>query len=90
MQNRLRRLNNFNGKNQRIKSLVINYKYFLAERNLENCELSRMIFVENYINTLKFNIYDDDSKMKLSKEIEKLYPQLVELNSDEGLSIQAI
>lgn len=69
MQNRLRRLNNFNGKNQRIKSLVINYKYFLAERNLENCELSRMIFVENYINALKFNIYDDDSKMKLSKEI---------------------
>jgi hypothetical protein len=90
MQNRLRRLNNFNGKNQRIKSLVINYKYFLVERNLENCELSRMIFVENYINTLKFNIYDDDSKMKLSKEIEKFYPQSVELTSDEDLSIQAI
>lgn len=82
MQNRLRRLNGINEKNHRINSLVSNYKSFLAERNLENCELSRIFFVEHYINSLKFNIYDEDSKLKLSKEIEKFYPQSVELTNE--------
>ncbi|USA52100.1 hypothetical protein [Acinetobacter sp. C32I] len=55
----------------RLSVLLAAYQAFLAAKGLVNSEFSRLIFVENYTQTLKFKIYDDDLKKQLIDELER-------------------
>ena len=57
----------------RLNYLISAYQKFLMEKNLLNTEINRMIFVENYISSLKLNIYDEFSKHQLIKDLNIFY-----------------
>ncbi|ENU22391.1 hypothetical protein F993_02840 [Acinetobacter proteolyticus] len=57
--------------NHRLNVLLSAYQTFLAAKGLVNSEFSRLIFVENYTETLKFKIYDDNLKKQLIDELER-------------------
>ncbi len=61
-------------KNYRLHSFLSIYDKFITQRNITDSEISRLIFVEDYINTHKFNIYDESYKKLLIKDLEKYYP----------------
>jgi hypothetical protein len=60
--------------NHRLSVLLSAYQTFLITKGLVNSEFSRLIFVENYTETLKFKIYDDDLKKQLIDELERFSP----------------
>ncbi|OBY72765.1 hypothetical protein [Acinetobacter gyllenbergii] len=55
----------------RLNVLLSAYQTFLVSKGLVNSEFSRLIFVENYTQALKFKIYDDDLKKQLIDELER-------------------
>lgn len=58
-------------RSHRLNVLLSAYQTFLVSKGLANSEFSRLIFVENYTQTLKFKIYDDDLKKQLIDELER-------------------
>ncbi len=61
-------------KSYRLHSFLSIYDKFITQRNITDSEISRLIFVEDYINSHKFNIYDDSYKKLLIRDLEKYYP----------------
>lgn len=51
--------------------LLVAYKTFLQEKNRQNDENSRLIFIINYLEKINFELYGIDGKQQLIAELEK-------------------
>ncbi|MCI3880589.1 hypothetical protein [Acinetobacter higginsii] len=71
MQNKVSTIRDQKPLNHRLNVLLSAYQAFLVAKGLVNSEFSRLIFVDNYTQTLKFNLYDDELKKQLIDELER-------------------
>ncbi|USA47086.1 hypothetical protein NDN11_02830 [Acinetobacter sp. C26M] len=71
MQNKVLTIREQKPLNHRLNVLLTAYQTFLAAKGLVNSEFSRLIFVDNYTQTLKFKLYDDELKKQLMDELER-------------------
>jgi len=71
MQNKVLTIRDQKPLNHRLNVLLSAYQGFLTAKGLVNSEFSRLIFVENYTQTLKFKLYDDELKKQLIDELER-------------------
>lgn len=71
MQNKVLTIRDQKPLNHRLNVLLSAYQGFLVAKGLVNSEFSRLIFVENYTQTLKFKLYDDELKKQLIDELER-------------------
>ncbi|ENX52572.1 MULTISPECIES: hypothetical protein [Acinetobacter] len=71
MQNKVPTIRDQKPLNHRLNVLLSAYQAFLVAKGLVNSEFSRLIFVDNYTQTLKFNLYDDELKKQLIDELER-------------------
>ncbi|WP_335953858.1 hypothetical protein [Acinetobacter higginsii] len=71
MQNKVPTVRDQKPLNHRLNVLLSAYQAFLVAKGLVNSEFSRLIFVDNYTQTLKFNLYDDELKKQLIDELER-------------------
>lgn len=71
MQNKVPTIRDQKPLNHRLNVLLSAYQTFLVAKGLVNSEFSRLIFVDNYTQTLKFNLYDDELKKQLIDELER-------------------
>ncbi len=68
-----------NRTNHRLNRFLLTYHMFLNEKLLTDSDFSRLIFVDEYIQSLKFKLYDESSKEQLINDIEKFYPNFDEI-----------
>ena len=68
-----------NRTNYRMHRFLMTYHMFLNDKLLTDSDFSRLIFVDEYIQSLKFKIYDESSKEQLINDIEKFYPNFDEI-----------
>lgn len=68
-----------NRTNHRLNRFLLTYHMFLNEKLLTDSDFSRLIFVEEYIKSLKFKLYDESSKIQLINNLEKFYPNFDEI-----------
>ena len=68
-----------NRTNYRMHRFLMTYHMFLNNKLLTDSDFSRLIFVDEYIQSLKFKIYDESSKEQLINDIEKFYPTFGEI-----------
>ncbi|WP_151974902.1 hypothetical protein [Acinetobacter junii] len=68
-----------NRTNHRLNTFLLTYHMFLNEKSLKDSDFSRLIFVEEYIKSLKFKLYDENSKIQLINNLEKFYPNFDEI-----------
>ncbi|MCH7306024.1 hypothetical protein MMP74_16865 [Acinetobacter sp. NIPH 1869] len=71
MQNKVSTIRDQKPLNHRLNVLLSAYQAFLVAKGLVNSEFSRLIFVDNYTQTLKFKLYDDELKKQLIDELER-------------------
>lgn len=67
-----------NRSNYRMHRFLTTYHMFLKDKLLTDSDFSRLIFVDEYIQSLKFKLYDESSKEQLINDIEKFYPNFDE------------
>lgn len=60
-------------KTRKSEQLFVAYKMFLQEKNRQNDENSRLIFIVNYLEKINFALYGMDGKEQLIAELEKYY-----------------
>ncbi|WP_038344283.1 hypothetical protein [Acinetobacter sp. A47] len=53
--------------------LFVEYKKFLQQKHRQNDENSRLIFIVNYLEKIRFELYGMDRKQQLIAELEKYY-----------------
>ena len=68
------KLRDRNRTNYRMHRFLATYHMFLNDKLLTDSDFSRLIFVDEYIQSLKFKLYDESSKEQLLNDLKKFYP----------------